>query len=120
MEHSSRGNISLFSFSDSAKSDNKPEDMTVYTVLESAVNLTVKFCMNPVSNYDIYWTKGGLVLQDTNVRNTEKEKHIQTTYFISNVTDNQLGNYRVQVINWAIKNEPNEVIFNVTLKLRGK
>ena len=94
--------------------------MVVYTSLESAVNLTVKFSMNPVNNYGIYWSMGSLLLQDTNIRNTEKEGHIQTTYSISKVTDNQLGNYRVQVFNWAIESESNKVIFNVTLKLRGK
>ena len=110
----------VFPVSDSAKLKNKPKDMTVYTSLESAVNLTVKFCMNPVSHYDIYWSKGGFVLQDTNVRNTEEGEHIQTTYCISNVTKIHLGNYTVQVINWAIESEPKEVKFNVTLKLRGK
>ena len=119
MIESMNDNISfVFPVSDSAKSENKPEDMTVYTSLGAAVNLTVKFCMNPDTNYDAYWSKGGLLLQDTNVKNTEKRGHIQTTYFISNVTNKQLGSYRVQVINWAIG--PDEVIFNVTLKLRGK
>ena len=106
--------------SDAAKSENTPEDMTVYTSLESPINLTVKFCLNPVDNYDVYWSMGGLELQDANVRNTAKEEHIQTTYFISNVTNKHLGKYRVQVINWAIDSEHNDVIFNVTLKLRGK
>ena len=110
----------LFPVSDPAKSDNKPKDMTVYTILESAANLTVKFHLNPVSDYAVYWSKDGLELQDTNIKNTAKEEHIESTYLIPNVTDNQLGNYRVQVINWAIENEPHEVIFNVTLKLRGK
>ena len=62
---------------------------------------------------------GRSVLQDTNVKDTVKDNHVQTTYFISDVTNKHLGNYTVHVVNTAIKNEPKEVIFNVLLKKIG-
>ena len=102
-----------------AKLENTAKDMIVYTSLGSAVNLMVEFLMNPVSNYDIYWSLGASAIRD-NVRNTVIKKHVKTTYFILNVTNQQLGNYRVPVFNWALPSEQNEVIFNVKLKLRGK
>ena len=104
---------------DAAKLEN-PQDLTVYTALESAAILTVKFHINPVINYTVYWYKDGLLLDDTNIRDKEKGKHIQTSYFITYVKNKHLGNYTVQVINLAIVSEHNEVTFNVILKLRGK
>ena len=94
--------------------------MTVYSVLESNVNLTVKFRMNPVSNYAIHWWMGGSELPNTNVGYAVKKEYVETTYFISNMTQEQLGNYTVHVINWAITGEHNKVTFNVILKLPGK
>ena len=94
--------------------------MTVYSVLASDANMTVKFRINPVSNYAVYWSISGLVLPNINVGNNVQGEHVQTTYFISNVTKEQLGNYTLRVINWAITSEPNEVTFNVILKLPGK
>ena len=93
--------------------------MIVYTSLGSAVNLTVKFHIHPVNNYDVYWSLGGSVLQN-NVRDRVIMEHVKTTYFISNVTDEQLGSYGVRVINWACGNESNEVTFKVILKSRGE
>ena len=93
--------------------------MTVYTALNSAANLTMKFHINPVSNYKVHWYMGSSVLQDTNVKDTVKDNHVQTTYFISDVTNKQLGNYTVHVTNTAIESEPNKVIFNVLLKKIG-
>ena len=106
--------------SDAAKSENKREDMTVYSVLESNASLTVKFRINPVSNYSVYWSMDGPVLQDTHVVDIVKEEYVQTTCYILNVTQDQLGNYNVRVINWAISGEQNIVTFNVKLKLPGK
>ena len=106
--------------SDAAKSENSAEDMVVYTVLESAANVTVKFHMNPVSNFTVHWSMGSSVLHDSNIKHTVTGNHVQTTYFISYVTNTQLGNYIVRVINFAIKNKPNEAIFKVKLKQRGK
>ena len=115
-------NISFVVFiSDTAKSDNTAEDTTVYTALETAANLTVKFHMNPVSNYTIHWyMESSDSLQNTNVRNTVKDHQVKTTYFISNVTKKELGNYTVRVINSAITSGNKEVTFYVMLKLRGK
>ena len=113
--------FALVIISDSAKSANTAEDMTVYTSLESAANLTVKFHMNPASNYTIDWSMGSSnSLQDTNIRNTVKDNQVKTTYFVSNVTKSQLGNYTVRVINSAIESEHNEAIFHVILKLKGE
>ena len=109
----------MWFISDAAKLEN-PQDLTVYTALESAAILTVKFHMNPVTNYTVYWYKGGSSLDDTNIRDKVKGKHIQTSYFVTYVKNKHLGNYTVQVINWAIASEHNEVTFNVILKLRGK
>ena len=111
----------LVIISDAAKSANTAEDMTVYTSLESAANLTMKFHMNPVSNYTVDWSMDSSnTFQDINVRNTVKDNQVKTTYFVSNVTKNQLGNYTVRVINSAIASEHNEAIFSVILKLKGK
>ena len=71
--------------------------------------------MNPVSNYTIYWSKGNSTLQDIKVKNTVKEEQVQTTYFISEVTKDQLGNYTVQAIN-----QVNQVTFNLNVELRGE
>ena len=106
--------------SDVAKSENRPEDMTVYVDLESTAILNAKFRMNPVSNYTVYWFMGNSELQDTNIINTAKGEHVQTTYAITNVTKEQLGNYTAHVINQAITTEHNEVTLNVLLALRGK
>ena len=115
-------NISLVVIiSDAAKLENTAEDNTVYTCLECAVNLTVKFHINPVNSYRSCWSMGSSNdLQDSNVNNTVKGNHVKTTYFIPNVTKKQLGNYTVRVINSAITSEHNEAIFNVLLKLKGK
>ena len=94
--------------------------MTVYTALESAGNLTVKFHINPVDNYTVHWSMGNLVLPGANVKDTVKDNHVQTTYYISDVTNKHLGNYTVHVINTAIKSEPNKATFNVLLKEIGK
>ena len=95
--------------------------MTVYTALYSAANLSVKFHMNPVSNYTVHWSMGSSIsLNDSNVNNTVRGNNVKTTYFISNVTKKHLGNYTVGVINSAITSEHNESIFEVTLKLLGK
>ena len=114
-------NISFVIFIlDAAKSENTVEDMTAYTSLGSAANLTVKFHMNPANNYTVQWTMGSSnSLQDTNIRDKVKDNRIKTTYFISNVTKKQLGNYTVRVINPAITNKQNEAIFSVVLKLKG-
>ena len=112
--------VSYYFPSDAAKSENTPEGVIMYSVLASDGNMTVKFRMNPVSNFAVYWSIGGLVLANINVGNNTEGEHAQTTYFISNVTKEQLGNYTVRVINWAITSEPNEVTFNVILKLPGK
>ena len=92
----------------------------MYTVLESAVTLLVKFHMNPVSNYTVYWSKEDLTPQDINIRDVTDGEYIQTTYFIRKVTTKHLGNYTVQVINWAIESEHKEATFNVILKLKGE
>ena len=88
--------------------------------MESDAILTVKFHMNPVSNFTVYWSMGGLWLQNTHVKNTVTEEHIETTYFIRKVTNQHLGNYTVHVINCAIASEHNEAAFNVILKLKDK
>ena len=94
--------------------------MTVYTALGSDAVLTVKFQMNPVSNFTVYWSLGGEGIKNSNVKDTVNEEHVETTYFIRKVTNQHLGNYTVHVTNWAIASEHNEVTFNVILKLRGK
>ena len=94
--------------------------MTVYAALESSANLTVEFRMNPVNNYKVTWSMGNSELQDTYVRDTVKEEFVQTTYSISDINKQQLGNYNVRVINRAIKGEPNEARFTVVLELRGE
>ena len=105
--------------SDAAKLENTHKDLTAYTDLESTANLTVKFRVNPVINSTVYWIIGDSVLQDINIQNTLKDEQIQATYFISHVTDEKLGKYTVQVINWAM-GKHNKVTFPVVLKLRGK
>ena len=105
---------------DAAKLKNTPGELTVYAALESAANLTVKFHINPTSNYTVYWSMGDLLVQDSNIRDTIEEHHVQTTYFIYNVTHEHLGTYNVRVINWAIIGEQNISRFNMTLKLPGK
>ena len=94
--------------------------MTAYAELESPVVLAVEFHMNPVNNYTVYWSMGGLQLEHGDVRNNVKGKQVETTYFIANVTKGQVGNYSVRVINLAIASGHNEVTFIVILKLRGK
>ena len=111
---------SFFLISDAAKLDSTLEDMTVYTALEFSVDLSVKFHINPVSNYKVTWFLGDSEVQDTYISNIEKGEHVQTTYSISNVTKPQLGNYTVRVINQAIIGEPNEATFIVVLQLRGE
>ena len=105
--------------SDTAKLENTPGEMTVYTDLESTANLTVKFHMNPDNNCTVYWFTGDTALKQTNIRNTTKVEQIQDTYFILNVTSKKIGNYSVQVINWSMS-EHNTVTFHMVLKLRGK
>ena len=105
---------------DAAKSNNTPEDMIVYSVLGSPTNLTVKFHMNPVDNYTVDWSMDGSEIQDTSVTDIVTQEHVQTTYFITNVTNKHLGNYTCRVINREIKNNQKGSIFNVRLKLRGK
>ena len=105
--------------SDPAKSNN-PHDLTVYSALKSAVVLTVKFHMNPVNNYTAFWSINGLELDHANVRDIVKGQQVQTTYFIPDLTEEQLGNYTVQVINWDIASKQNEATFNVILKWSGK
>ena len=114
-------NIRFVDFiSDTAKSDNTAEDMIVYTSLKTATNLSVKFHMNPVSNYTVLWSFGSSdLLQNTNVRDTVEGHQVKTNYFISNVTKKELGSYIVRVINKAITSEK-EVTFYVMLKLRGE
>ena len=92
----------------------------VYAALESSVDLSVKFHMNPVSNYKISWFMGESEVQDTYISNTENGGHVQTTYSIFNMTKPQLGNYTVRVINQAIMGEPNDATFIVVLQLRGE
>ena len=94
--------------------------MTVYAALEASADLTVKFHMNPASNYKVSWSKGDSEVQDSGISNSEKGVHVQTTYSIQNVTKSQLGNYTVQVINQAIKSEPNKATFIVILELGGE
>ena len=94
--------------------------MTVFADLESTAILNVKFRMNPVSNYTVFWSMGDSVLQDTNIRNAVKDELVQTICSISNVTKEQLGSYTVLVINQAITSEHNEATFNVTLASRGE
>ena len=100
---------------DIAKSEN-PNDLTVYTSLESDAMLTVKFEMNPVNNYTIHWSMGEQRLENTNVKDIIDGEHIQASHVISDVTSKQLGNYTVRVVNWAIENEENEVTFILKLK----
>ena len=92
----------------------------MYAALGSIANLTVKFHINPFNNYNISWSIGDSEFPDGNISHKEKEQYIQTTYSISKVTKQHLGNYTVQVINHAIMGEPNEAIFTVVLKWRGK
>ena len=106
--------------SDAAKSKNTAEDMIIYTALESAAYLTVKFHMNPVSNYIVHWCMENSKIQNTIVRDTVKDNQVTTTYFIPHVTKKELGNYTVRIINSAITNQCREVVFYVMLKLRGK
>ena len=60
------------------------------------------------------------MVNEANITKSFQKGHVQTTYFIKDVTKEHLGNYNVQVINWAIFGEPNEVTFNVVLELRGE
>ena len=113
-------NDNHFLNSDAAKFVSTPEDMIVYAAPEDSVNLIVEFRINPVSNYKVAWFMGGTQMQDTDVSNTAKGEHAQTTYSISNVTKLQLGSYTVRVINRAIKDQPNEATFIVVLKLKGE
>ena len=104
--------------SDAAKVENT-KDLIVHAALGSDAILTVKFQMNPVSNYTIHWSMDELMLPNTNVKNTYNGEHVQTSYIISGVTKEHLGNYTVQIINWAIATEDNEVSFNLELKMGG-
>ena len=83
-------NLSHVVIADIAKSEKAPEDMTVYAALESPINLTVTFHINPVSNYTVHWFNGSSTLDDTKIINTVKEEHVQTTYSISEMTKEQL------------------------------
>ena len=94
--------------------------MTVYATLESPINVTVTFHINPTSNYTVHWSNGNLTLHNTKVINTEIGEYVQTTCFISEVTKEQLGNYTVKVINQVITGEHSQVTFNVILELRGE
>ena len=94
--------------------------MTVYAALGSIANLTVRFRINPVNNYNISWSMGDSVVQYGDISSTEKGEYIQTTYSISQVTKPHLGNYTVQVINQAIVGEPNKATFTLLLELRGE
>ena len=105
---------------DIAKSKETPEAITVYAALESPINLTVKFHINPVSNYTVYWFNGNSTILDTKVKTIVNEEQVQTTYSISEVTKDHLGNNTLQAINQAILDENNQVIFNLVLKLRGE
>ena len=105
---------------DIAKSKETPEAMTVYATLESPINLTVKFHINPVSNHTVYWFYGNSTILDTKAKIIVNEEQVQTTYSISEVTKDQLGNYTVQAINQAIMDKNNQVIFNLVLELRGE
>ena len=106
-------------FPDAAKSENAPEDMTVYTSLGSTANLSVKFRINPAINCSIIWSMGDSVIHGTDVTHTVKEDHVQATHIITVVRNKNLGNYTVRVINMAM-HEHNEVTFAIRLKLRGK
>ena len=94
--------------------------MTVYTALESPINLTVKFHINPVSNYTVSWSNGNLTISDTKINTIANVEQIQTTYSISEVTKDHLGNYAVKATNKAIIGENNQVTFNLALELRGE
>ena len=96
------------------------QDFTVYTTLESAALLTVSFHINPVTNYTVNWYKEDLAPQHIRISDSVDEEHIETTCFIRKVTHKHLGNYTVQVINWAISSDQNEITFNITLKLEGR
>ena len=114
--------ISAFSFfiSDAAKLESTLEDMTVHAALGTAANLTVKFCINPISNYNISWSMGDIQFKDDDITNAEEGEHVQTTYSILNVTKSLYGNYTVQVINEVIPSESNEALFFMVLALTGK
>ena len=109
----------VFIISDVARSE-KTDDLIVYTSLQSDALLTVHFQMNPVNNYTVYWSMDSLRLKNTNVRDIINGEHIQTSHLVSDVTNKQIGNYTVRIVNWAIESEDNEVRFNVILKLREK
>ena len=116
----SSDNSCLVLISDAAKLESKLEELTVYAALHSSAALTVKFHINPVSDYKIYWSIGDTEVQHSVISNTENGRHVETTYSILDVTESQLGNYTVQVINQAIKREPNNATFTVVLELRGQ
>ena len=88
--------------------------------MEDSVDLTVKFHINPVSSYTLFWSRSDLVLDYTKIRNIATDEHVQSTYFISSVTKEQLGTYNIQVINWAIRGKPNAVTSHVILALTGE
>ena len=95
--------------------------MTAFAVLESPIALTVKFLMNPISNYTVDWFLGDLFIPGTKIKSTVfSESFVLTTYYISNVTTEHLGIYNVKVINWAIRGEHNAVTFHVILALAGE
>ena len=94
--------------------------MTVFADLEDTAILTVKFHMNPVNDYKVTWSMGDSEIQHTDVSNTVTGNHVQSTYSISDVTKQHLGNYTVQVINQAIRSKHNEAKFIVELKLKGE
>ena len=105
---------------DAAKLENTLAEMTVYADLEDTAILSVKFHMNPVNDYKVTWSMGDSKIQDHDVSNTVTGKHVQSTYSISDVTKQQLGNYTVQVINQAIRSKHDEAKFIVVLKLKGE
>ena len=94
--------------------------MTAYAALEAPTNLTVKFRINPTSNYNVSWSMGDIEVKVNDITNIVEGEHVRTIYSILNVTKSQLGNYTVQVINKVIPGESNEAKFNVVLALRGK
>ena len=92
----------------------------MYATLHDSIDMTVKFHINPVTNYKVSWFMGDLEVLDTNISNTEKGKHVQTTYSILDVTKQQLGSYTIKVMNQAITGELSEATFTVALALKGE
>ena len=87
-----------FFISDKATSE-KTDDLIVYTSLQSDALLTIHFQINPLNNYAVYWPMDSLRLKNTNVRDVVNGEHIQTSHLVSDVTNKQLGNYTVRIVN---------------------